>query len=108
MRIECKHTLGKEEAIRRIDGWVDAVDQRPIPAGINFEDFSKTWSDNVLKVSCRVKKFGFAPTVSATATVNDDNVVIEFELPGFLKTLMPESKIEEAVQKQVVPLLAGP
>lgn len=105
MRIERKHTLGRQEAIRRIDGWLDALLQRSVPTAVQIENFSKTWTDNVLRVSCRVKKFMIGATISATATVNDDVVIIEFELPGFLKALMPEDRIQQGIQKEIVPLL---
>jgi hypothetical protein len=106
MHIEFHHTLGKQEAVRRIDGWIDAMKDSAIPAGVTVEDFTKTWADNVLTVSCRVKKLFFGANVSAVATVNDDVVVIELELPGVIKALLPEEKVRQGLEKQILPLLA--
>ena len=106
MRIEVPHQLGREEAIRRIDGGIDNLRNLPIPGGVKMEDLSKTWSGNVLNLSCRIKKFFLGTTLSVQITVGDDRVVIELEPPLMLKSVLADDTWRQAVQNQIVPLLS--
>jgi len=50
MHLEIPHTLGKEEAIRRIDQTIAEVEKQSLPAGVVMKNFTKAWTDNVLKI----------------------------------------------------------
>jgi len=69
MHIERNHNVGKEEAIHKIDTFLDDLMCRQFPGGVAIKEASKSWSDNAMRFSFKAKK-GFigAPL---TASVGD-------------------------------------
>ena len=107
MRVEIKNSLGKEAAINKIDGTIESLRARALPSGVEVSEFTKAWTDNVLNVSARAGKGFFKATVAAKATVEEDKVIVEIELPAMMKALLPAEKIEEGVRGGLTPLLNG-
>jgi hypothetical protein len=105
MHLEIPHTLGKEEAIRRVDQTLAQVENQPLPAGVVIKNFTKTWTDNVLKVSFWAGKSVFGGSITSTITAQDALVLIDLELPSILKAFVSDSQIEEGVRNKVTPLL---
>ncbi len=105
MHFEVPHTLGKEEAIRRIDKAVDDLSTQTLPAGVKVKDFTKTWADNVLKISFWAGKGFLGANIAMTLTVNDTSVAIDVELPAMLKAFVAEGQIEEGIRGKITPLL---
>jgi len=105
MHLEIPHTLGKEEAIRRIDQTIAEVEKQSLPAGVVMKNFTKAWTDNVLKISFWAGKSVFGGTISSIITVQDAMVLIDLELPLDPEGLSVESQIEEGVRGKVTPLL---
>jgi hypothetical protein len=105
MHFEVPHTVGKEEAMRRINQSMEELEKQSLPAGITIKDFTKTWTDNVLRMSVWAGKSIFGGTIATTLTVEDTRVLIDIELPTMLKAFLPESQIEEGIRSKVTPLL---
>ena len=105
MHLEISHSLGQQEAIKRIDAWVEQVQATPLPAGVAITDLNRNWSSNVLTVSFRAKKGFFGATITGRATVHDNIVAIDIDLPAMLTALLSTAKIEEGIRNQVRPLL---
>jgi len=105
MHLEIPHSLGKEEAIRRIDQTIAEVEKQSLPAGVVMKNFTKTWTDNVLQISFWAGKSVFGGSIASTITVQDALVLIDLELPAILKAFVSESQIEEGVRGKVTPLL---
>jgi len=101
MRIEHNHRVGKAEAVRKIDAWLDDLLGRQFPGGIAVKDVSRNWSDNTLSFSCRAKKGFLGTTLSGVLQVNDDTVVLHFDPPGLVTTLVSEDEIRDAIHKQL-------
>lgn len=105
MHLDIPHSLGKEEAMRRIDKAVDEVQQQTLPAGVKVKDFAKNWSDNVLKISFWAGKGFLGANLAITLTVLEKSVGVDIELPAILKAFVAEQQIEDGIRGKMVPLL---
>jgi hypothetical protein len=101
MRIERNHNLGKEEAVHRIDSFLDDLMSRQFPGGITIEEPSKSWSDNVMRFSFEAKKGFFGTTISGMLRVNDDSVILDSDLPGLVTAFVSEEKIRNVINQQL-------
>ena len=81
------HSLGKDEAIRRLKSGLGSASSSVPVLKIDEE----TWVDN--RLAFRLSALGQA--AEGTATVEDDNVRIEVVLPWFLQ------KVAEVVQTTI-------
>jgi len=98
MHIEVPHSLGKQEAIRRVDGAIDQALSLPLPGGIAIKDLKKDWVGDVANVSLRITKMFFGATVSGKIDVRDSSMIIDVELPAMLAALMPgQDKVKDAI-----------
>ncbi|HEV2693747.1 MAG TPA: polyhydroxyalkanoic acid system family protein [Verrucomicrobiae bacterium] len=100
-----KHTLGKAEAIRRIDDMIEEAMRKGPPAGVTVADFSKAWSGDTLRISFQAKKGFFGVTIAGAVQVADELVTMDAELPGLLTAFVPEEKIRGDIQKQFAQIL---
>ena len=105
MRIEVKHNLGKDKAIEKIDGFLDKLAEKELPAGITIENPQKQWNDNVMTVSFKAKKGIFGVEIKGNATVFDDHVVIEMDLPAIVASFVSEDEIAVRIKKDTQELL---
>jgi putative polyhydroxyalkanoic acid system protein len=101
MHIERKHNFGKEEAIHKIDTFLDDLMSRQLPAGITIKEPSKSWSDNVMRFSFKVRKGFIGTTISGMIRVNDHSVIMDSDLPGVVTALVSEDKIRNVVNEQL-------
>ncbi len=101
MRIERNHNLGKEEAVHRIDSFLDDLMSRQFPGGITIEEPSKSWSDNVMSFSFKAKRGFFGTTISGAIHVNDDSLVMHSDLPGLVTAFVSEDKIRNVINQQL-------
>lgn len=98
MHVEVNHSLGKEEAIKRVDSSIDQAVSIPLPGGVAIQDLKKEWVGDVVEVSLRVTKMFFGATVTGKVEVRDTSMIIDVELPGMLAALMPSSdRVKEAI-----------
>src|SRR5438094_10334636 len=92
MHIERNHDLGKEDAVHKIDSFLDDLMSRQVPGGITIEEPSKSWSDNVMRFSFKAKKGFFGTTISGMIRVNDDSVIIDSDLQDSSQRFFPKTK----------------
>jgi hypothetical protein len=100
MHFQRKHNTTREDAVRRIDGFLEDLMRRPLPAGVTVKDPVKTWSGDTMSFSIKAKKGFMGATLTGRVDVDDENVTIEANLPALVTTFVPESKIREAFDKQ--------
>jgi len=101
MHIERNHNVGKEEAIHKIDTFVEDLMRRQFPGGVTIKEPSKSWSDNVMTFSFKAKKGFIGTMISGVIRVNDDSVVIDSDLPGLITTFVSEDKIRGAINEKL-------
>jgi hypothetical protein len=101
MHIQRSHSVGKEEAIHKIDSLAEDLMHRQFPGGVTVKEPSKNWSDNTMSFSFEAKKGFIGTMISGVIRVNDDCVVIDSDLPGLVTTFISEDKIRRAINEQL-------
>jgi hypothetical protein len=96
MRIEHPHTLGRPEAIGRIDHLLDQLAQQP-PGGVTVSDAVREWDGNQMTFSFRAAKGGFGTSIRGRLEVTDDRVVVDADVPVLVKALVGEARIQQAI-----------
>jgi hypothetical protein len=107
MPIEERHQLGQQEAISRIDGFLDALMQREPPAGITVKNPEKSWSGNVMDFSFTAAKGLFGISIAGRMVVEDDRVVVDSELPALVRSFVGEDRIKDALSRELARLLSA-
>jgi len=101
MHIERRHNVGKEEAIRKIDTFLDDLMRRQFPGGVAIKEASRSWSDNAMRFSFKAKKGLFGTTISGVIRVNDDSVVMDSDVPGLVTAFVSEDQIRNVINEQL-------
>ncbi len=107
MHIERRHSVGKEEAIHKIDSFLDDLMRREFPGDVAIKEASKNWSDNAMQFSFKAKKGFFGTTVSGVIRVNDDSVVMDSDLPGLVTAFVSEDQIRNVINQQLDSLFSA-
>jgi hypothetical protein len=101
MQIEHNHNVGKEEAIHKIDTFLDELMHRQLSAGVTVTEPSKSWSEQTMRFSFKAKKGFFGTTISGVIRVNDDSILIDSDLPRLVTTFVSEDKIRDVINEQL-------
>jgi hypothetical protein len=101
MHIERNHNVSKEEAIHKIDTFLDELMRRQFPDGVKITESSKSWSDNAMHFSFKPKKGLIGTTISGVIRVSDNCVVVDSDLPGLVTMFVSEDKIRNVVNEQL-------
>lgn len=101
MYIERRHNVGKEEAIHKIDSFLDDLVHRPFPGGITIKEPFKSWSDEAMHFSFKARKGFIGATISGVIRVNDDSVIMDSDLPGLVTAFVSEETIRDVINKQL-------
>jgi hypothetical protein len=107
MRVEQRHNLGQAEAIRRIDGFLDELMTRQLPAGVTIRNPQKTWTDNRMDFAFNASRGFFGTNISGAMVVTDDVVVVDSELPGMVKTFVGEDVVRDLIARELGRILQG-
>jgi hypothetical protein len=105
MYIEEPHELGRQEAIGRIDGFLEELMQQQPPGGITIKNPQKQWDGNAMRFSFTAAKGFFGTTIEGVLRVEDDRVIMESELPGLVRTLVGEDRIRDTIARELGRLL---
>ncbi|HEX7484595.1 MAG TPA: polyhydroxyalkanoic acid system family protein [Vicinamibacterales bacterium] len=105
MRIEQPHTLGRQEAISRIDQFLERLILDP-PGGVTIKDARKDWDGNRMTFSFTAARGFFGTSVRGLMEVMDDRVVVESELPVLVQTILGEARIQRVISTELGNMLA--
>lgn len=100
MRIHRTHDVGQAAAVRKIDGFLDDLMARPLPAGVKVKNAQKQWDGGRMTFSCKFAKGIMGATVNGTVEVTDQDVVLETAVPALIKTFVGEEKIAAMINQQ--------
>ena len=101
MQLERSHKISKDEAIRRIDTFLEKLMRSQFPAGITIKDVSKNWAGDTMNFSFKPKKGFVSPgRVSGNVRVSANSIAMNAELPALITTFVSEQAIRNAVNKQ--------
>jgi hypothetical protein len=101
MYIERKHNLGKEEAIHKIDSFLDDLMRRQFPGSVTIKEPFKSWSDETMHFSFKARKGFIGATISGVIRVNDDSVIMDSDLPGLVTAFVSEETIRDVINKRL-------
>jgi hypothetical protein len=107
MRVEQDHELGREQAIRKVDAFLEGLRNRQPPGGVSITDARKSWSGNRMSFSFVASKGFFGTTIAGTMLVTEDKVIVESELPGIIRALAGEERIKQDIARELARLLDG-
>jgi hypothetical protein len=108
MRIERAHTLGRAEAIRKIDRFLEELAARDYSGGFTITSTDKTWNDHRLDFAFRASKGSFGTTISGCVVVEDDRWILESELPALVRAFVGEDRVREIVVRGLEGALSSP
>ena len=101
MHIERKHSIGKEEAIQKIDTFLDDLMHGQFPGNVAIKEASKNWSNDAMSFSFKAKKGFLGATISGVIRVNQDSVVMDSDLPGLVTAFVSEDQIRNVINEQL-------
>ena len=101
MHIERRHNVGKEEAIHKIDTFLDDLMHSQFPGNVTIKEPSRSWSDDAMRFSFKAKKGFFGATISGVIRVNDDSVIMDSHLPKLVTAFVSENTIRNVSNKQL-------
>jgi hypothetical protein len=107
MRIEVTHALGRDEAIRRLDPFLDNLVTRQWPGGVSVANARKQWEGPRLQFGFDAGASGFRVTINGTLDVTDDGALLDANLPMIVRLLVGENRIREVVAKGLTEALNG-
>ncbi len=73
MHIERTHNVGKEEAIQKIDTFLNDLMHRQFPGNVAIKEASKSWSNDAMSFSFKAKKGFLGATISGVIRVTQDS-----------------------------------
>lgn len=101
MRIERNHTANQQEAIKKIDSFLDELMKRDFPGGVVVKEPTKSWSGNTMDFSFKLKKGLLGTKLAGKIQVEDGKIILDSELPGLVRTLVSEDKISDVIGQQI-------
>jgi hypothetical protein len=104
MRIEQPHSLGQQEAVSRIDQFLERLVKNP-PGGVVVKDAQREWDGSRLNFSFTAAKSFVSASIRGVMDVRDDEVVLESELPALVKNLLGEDRIRHVIADQLGDML---
>ena len=101
MKIERNHKTSQQEAIQKIDSFLDELMKRDFPGGVVVKEPTKSWSGNTMDFSFKLKKGLLGTKLAGKIRVEDGKIILDSELPGLVKTLVSEDKISDVIGQQI-------
>ena len=105
MRIAITHEKGLSEAMRIVDESSAEFFKGFPGAPIEIVNQHKSWRGSTMEFSFTAKMGFVKMPMTGTVEVTAKEIILDFELPGILKGVLPEEKVREAVQGRVRGLL---
>jgi Putative polyhydroxyalkanoic acid system protein (PHA_gran_rgn) len=101
VHLERSHKVDKDEAIRRIDTFLDELMRSRLPAGVTIKDLSKTWTGDTMNFSFKPKK-GFISlgAVSGIVHVSSNSIAMDAGVPPLITKFVSEQTISKVINKQ--------
>jgi len=101
MIITRTHTLGKEEAVARLNRFIEELHKLPLPSGVKIEDVSTQWENDRLHFSFKARKGIFATLISGRVSVDDQSLTLDADLPPIVTTFFPEERIADTIGQKL-------
>ncbi|MPR35935.1 polyhydroxyalkanoic acid system family protein [Salmonirosea aquatica] len=106
MRVERSHKASQQEAIRKIDSFLDELMKRDFPGGVVVKEPTKSWSGNTMDFSFKLKKGLMSTRLAGNIQVENGKIIMNSEVPGLIRTFVSEEKISDVIGQQIDSLFA--
>lgn len=100
LNLKKEHNHDKQEAIRKIDDFLEKLMQRDWPAGVKIVEPVKEWHGDEMQFSFKGKKSLMSTKLQGKISVTDDAAILDMELPTMVTKLVGEDKIKSVIGKQ--------
>jgi hypothetical protein len=101
MRVERQHSLGRDNAMRRVERLVDELLRRKPPGGVTISQAERLWSENRMSFAFRASRGFIGLRIAGTMVVTDEHVVLESELPAVARALIGEERIRKDIEREL-------
>ena len=108
MIIEAAHSLGVEEAKRRVDAAIEGLLKRDLPAGTSLRDMSRAWTGDRLGFSLVAGRGFFYVPISGSLSATDTSATLDVKLPDLMVMFMGEDRIRQAIEGEFQKTFAQP
>jgi hypothetical protein len=105
MRVTVSHNKGLQGAIKIVNDSVEQLVASAASGPVTISDVEKRWEGSTMHFSFRGKMGFFSSSVKGFVECYEKEVTVEVELPGALKSLVPEEKVKAQVEGRVRGLL---
>src|SRR5262245_2654284 len=105
MRVIVPHHKTLAEVRASIDQGFDRIFTGMPLGSIQIADQQRSWTGDTLNFAFNAKAGFFDIPVKGTVKLEETQVIIDLDLPGFVSQFVADSKIQAAVESQVRGLL---
>jgi Putative polyhydroxyalkanoic acid system protein (PHA_gran_rgn) len=99
------HTLGTDEARRRIDASAQQLAGGTFP-GVEIKDLETRWNGSTLETSFQARKGFFSKRISGSMQVENDAVTLQIEVPDLVFSFVPRPQVEGFLREKLREKLA--
>ena len=97
MHLELDHNCSQQEAIQKLDGFLDVLLHQPLPGNVEIQDGNRKWIENVMEFSFVARKGFFATGIRGTIEVTANQVILDSSLPSVVTMFLGEEKIKNEI-----------
>lgn len=106
MRVTVSHNKTAQEVTMAVDRGFDQIFTGLPIAALEFSNQQRTWNGRQMDFSFTARAGFLNVPVKGLLVVEDRQVIIDIELPEFLRKFLPEHKVQAAVESRVKGLLS--
>ncbi len=100
MHIVRQHNLDQPAAVAKIDGFLNQLMTRPLPAGVKLKRAEKSWAGGRMTFAAKFSKGILGATVEGTVDVTEREVILDSQVPALLKAFVGEDQIAKVLNEQ--------
>ncbi len=97
MHLEIDHNCSQQEAIQRLDGFLEMLLQQSLPGHVKIQDANRNWIENVMQFSFTARKGFFTTTIQGGIEVTKDRLILDSSLPVVLTAFLGEEKVKNGI-----------
>lgn len=105
MRVTVTHDKGREGATKIVNDSAEQLFRGTPGSPVQILDQQKRWEGDTMHFSFTAKMGIFTAPLKGFVEVTEKDVTVDCELPGILKSFMPEEKVKAQVEGRVRGLL---
>jgi hypothetical protein len=105
MRVTVNHDKGLQGAMKIVNDSADQLLASAASGPVTITDMHRQWNESTMDFSFNAKMGFFNAPIRGKVFVTEKDVTVDVELPGMLKSLVPEDKVKAQIEGRVRGLL---